>query len=288
MAIQVIVKNIGGTIETMFLDRHVSSCTVTVYTSSGGSKSTGAGTVDTLSTTLSAAVDAGDTEIPLASATSCYVGRRYLVGTGPGSQSPAETVSVRELSASTAVLWAPLALGHAVGAAVKGVRVTYAIAAAAADQTWFGGYAVFDPTDGSDPQAETVECFRTKIPTDGCDESDLRLVFADLTKAVSGSMDLLAAKRLARDLFLYDLGGKNRANAFIVTDIARRAVALKFWLMRRGEFGDAWKESMDGWETEYKALVLDIQGQNPADNDQDGTTDGQDDGGWTVGTVERA
>ena len=63
---------------------------------------------------------------------------------------------------------------------------------------------------------------------------------------------------------------------------------MKFWLLRRFSFGDDWKVQMDALQAQYDLLIQDIQTQNPADNDQDGTTTGRDDGGFTVGTLERA
>lgn len=289
MAIQIVTKGTGGTIETMFLDRHPSSCTVTLYTGEGTAKVTDAVcTVEPLSTTIAAVVEAGDTTIDLASATSCYVGRRYLIGTGPGSQSPAETITVRSLTASTAVLSAPLMIDHAFGATVKGVRVSYAVTSTVADTVWWNGFADFNPHDGSDSQSETVECFLRKVPETGCDEVDLRRVFPAAAKALDVELDLWDARKQARDRFLYDLGGKNRANAFIGTDIFRDAVAMKFWLLRAFSMGDEWAAQLDRLQKQYDQLITDIQTQNPADNDQDGTTSGGDDGGFTVGRLDRA
>lgn len=289
MAIQTVVRNLGGTIETQFLDRQVTSCAVTLYTSSGGIKVTAAAcAIDALNTTLSSAAAVGDTQLSLASATSCFVGRRYLVGTGAGTASVAETVTVKSLSASTAVLWAPVLSAHALGATVKGVRASYAVPASAADVPWVNGFADFDPKDGSDIQTEHVECYLRKIPEHGCDESDLRLVWPKAGKAIDAELDLPAAIKQARDRFLYDLGGKNRAHAFIGTDIFRDCVAMKFWLLRKLSFGDDWAPRLKELQDEYDHLIQDIQTQNPADNDQDGTTAGRDDGGFTVGTLERA
>jgi len=287
--IQVLTRGHGGTIETQFLDRQVASCVVTVYTGDGGAKVTAAAcTVDPLSTTLSAGVSAGDRSIPLASATNCFVGRRYLIGAGPGTTQIEETVSVKSLSSSTAVLWAPLISDHAVGTTVKGVRVSYAYPAGSADTTWVNGFADFDPQDGSEVQTEHVECYLRKIPEKGCDETDLRAVFADAPKALSENMDLPGAIKQARDRFLYDLGGKNRAHAFIGADIFRQLVAMKFWLLRRLEFGPDWAPALDKLQDEYTHLKEQVQLQNPADNDQDGATNGGDDGGFVCGTVSRA
>lgn len=288
MAIQVITKNGGGVIETYFLDRQVTSCAVTLYTNIGSAKVSAATcTIDTLNTTLSAATEAGDTTIDLASATSCVVGRRYLVGTVGGTYTP-ETITVRSLAASTATLCAPLLADHQIGATVKGVRAWYTVSAAACDNVWVNGFADFNPADGSDIQTEHVECFLRKIPEQGCDETDIRMVFPPAAKALDTEFDVRAGIKQARDRFLYDLGGKNRAHAFIGTDIFRQCVAIKFWLLRAFAMGDEWADQIKRLQAEYDHLITDIQTQNPADNDQDGTTSGQDDGGFTVGTLERA
>ncbi len=290
MAIQVITKGIGGTIETQFLDRQVASCAVTLYTSQGGVKGTAAAacTIDPVSTTLSGAAAIGDTQLALASAASVVTGRRYLLGAGSGTATIAETVTVRSLSASTAVLWAPVLSAHALGETFKGVRAFYTVSAGAADVPWVNGFADFNPNDGSDIQTEHVECYLRKIPEQGCDETDLRLVWPQMGKAIDAELDLPAAIKQARDRFLYDLGGKNRANAFIGTDIFRDCVAMKFWLLRKLAFGDDWAPRLKELQDEYDLLIRDIQTQNPADNDQDGTTGGRDDGGFTVGTLDRA
>ena len=289
MAIQVVTKNRGGSIETEFLDRQVASCVVTVYTSQGVAKvSAAACTIDAFNTTLAAPASIGDTDIALANATSCVVGRRYRVGSGAGTTSIAETVTVQSLSASTATLIGPLLAAHAMGTTVKGLRASYSVSSAACDQTWVQGFADFDPQDGSDIQTEHVECYLRKIPEQGCDETDLRIVFPQAGKALDAELDIPAALKEARDMFLLDLGGKNRAHVFIGTDMFRRAVARKFWLMRRFSFGEDWKPQMDELQKEYEALIMDLQQQLPADNDQDGRTSGIDDGGFVVATVERA
>jgi len=288
MAIQVLTKGLGGVIETQFLDRQPASCSVTLYTNQGAAKVSAATcTIDTFSTTVAAAVEAGDTTIDLASATSCIVGRRYLLGDSAHAFE-AETVTVRSLSASTATLVAPLHGAHPFGATIKGVRAWYTVSAAACDSTWINGFADFKPNDGTENQSEAVECYLRPFPKNGCDETDLRLVFPAAAKALDDELDLPAAKLQARDRFLYDLGGKNRANVFMGNDIFRQGVALKFWLLRRFSMGDEWADQMDRLQKEYDQLVEDLQQQQPADNDQDGTTGSLDDGGFIVATVERA
>lgn len=288
MAIQVVVRSRGGTIETQFLDRHPASCVVTLYTNQGSAKVTAQTcTIDALNTTIATEAVVGDLEIDLASATSCIVGRRYLLGTAGTGYTP-ETVTVRSLAASTATLTAPLLAAHPFGEALKGVRASYTVSTGACDSVWINGVADFDPQDGSDVQSETVECYFRKIPEQGCDASDLRLVFPAAGKALDAELDIIAAIKQARDRFLYDLGGKNRAHAFIGTDIFRDAVAIKFWLLRRVSFGEDWKIQMDELQKTYDGLIMDLQQQQPADNDQDGVTGGLDDGGFVVATVERA
>jgi len=288
MAIQVLQKDVGGTIETQFLDRQPSSCTVTLYTDAGTKKVDAASaTVDSVATTLSSAAAAKATTIALASATGVVVNRRYRLGAATASTEPHEVVTVKSLSASTATLWAPLLVAHAAGSAVQGTRVSYAVASTAADSTWIGGWADFTPNSG-DVVSEGVDCYLRKIPEFACDESDLRQIWPKADKALDAELDLPAAIKQARDMFLLDLGGKTRSHCFIGADVFRRAVAVKFWLLRRFSFGDAWTAQMDKLEAEYERLVKDLQQQTPADVDQDGTTSGRDDGGWTTISLERA
>ena len=91
----------------------------------------------------------------------------------------------------------------------------------------------------------------------------------------------------ARDQLLIDLGGKNRANTMLGVADFRRPCALKFWLLRRFEFGDEWSALMDKMQTEYERLVEKIISQVPVDADQDGSTNGPDDRGVTVISLER-
>jgi len=288
VSLQVLIKGRGGTIESQFLDRQPTSCTVSLYTSQGGAKVSAATcTVDPVNTTLSIAAEAGDDFVVLTSAASCVVGRRYRIGSSTSAGTP-ETVTVRDLSSSTATLTAPLMRDHALGATFAGTRVSYAVTSTVADVVWVNGYADFEPGDGSDIQSEWVECYLRKIPEQGCDETDLRLVFPAAPTMLEAELDVPAGIKQARDRFLLDLGGKNRPMCLIGTDVFRQAVAIKFWLLRRYGMGDEWKQVMDDLKSEYEKLIQDIQEQVPADNDQDGITSGANDGGFTVGTLERA
>lgn len=288
MAIQTLIKAVGGTVETQFLDRYVTSCTVGVYTAEGSAK-VAAGTtatVDTVNTTLSGAAAARATSVTVTSATGIATNRRYRIGTTGTAEAP-EVITVKSVSGTTVTLWAPLLVAHASGAAFAGTRVSYAVTSTAADVTWVNGWATFTPTSG-DPVTEAVECYLTKIPEFLCDESDLRQVFPKLSRNIDAELDLPAALRLARDEVLLDLGGKNRAQTFLGANEFRRQAALKFWLLQRYAFGDEWTQQMDKVEAEYEKRKTELIATMPIDADQDGTTSGQNDTGYTVGRLERA
>lgn len=280
---QSVVLNRGGTLETYFAGRSLTSCNVTLYTSDGTALVEDAAcTLDTVSTTITAVAVAatGETDVTLASATGVTAGRRYLVD-------GEEVVGVKELASSVASLWGPLAFSQGTGSTFKGMRVSYDVSASAAANLWWDGYAVFTPNSGEE-QVESVDCVRRKIPQDLIDLSDVYQIIPKATKALSVELDLYRALREARDQMLIDFGGKNRANTILGADHFRRPCAIKFWLLRRTEMGDEWQAQMDILEKEYDRLIQDIISQAPVDADQDGATNGPNDRGFTSIMVERA
>lgn len=284
--IQQIRRNATGQVETYFLDRHVASCTVTIYTDNGNAiVSDAACEVDETDSTLSGAAAAGDDDIDITDAGDMVVGRRYLLG-GIGETS--EAFTVRELTSVSAVLVAPLVYGHAAGSPVQGLRVWYDTTAGDAPSLFWDGYAVFQPVDGSREQTESVDCARRPIPRMLIDETDVRKVFPKDTNALSAEFDYRDGLLEARDQFLIDLGGKNRANTILGVDHFRRPCALKFWLMRRYEFGDEFQPTFDEMQKEYDRLIEKLIATAPVDADQDGATNGPNDRGFTVITLERA
>lgn len=284
---QQLIKGIGGTVETYFLGTQPASCTATLYTGDGGLKLTASATVDSVSTTLSSTAAKGATTLALASATGVVVGRRYLVGTASASQ-PLEVVKVRDLTASTATLWGPTMAQHLSGAAFKGAKVTLTVPAANADTLWWDGYCDFNPTDGSDVQTEAVDCVLRKIPANLIDETDVQRVFPKAQKILDAELDMPAALREARDEFLRMFGGKNRAHCALGVDHFRRPAALTFWILRRYSLGEAYAPEIDLMEKERDVLIQKLESQIPFDNDQDGTTTGRNDGGFTVIKLGRA
>jgi len=283
--IQQLMRNAVGQVETYFLDRHVASCTVTVYTGNGGAVvSDVACEVDETDTTLSSAALAGDADLDITDVSDMVVGRRYLIG---GTAETSEAFTVRELTSVSAVLAAPLVYGHASGAAVKGLRVWYDTTAGDVGSLFWDGYAVFQPVDGSREQTESVDCARRPIPVQLIDETDVRLVFPKDTGALSVEFDYRQGLLEARNEYLIDLGGKNRANTVLGVDYHRRSCALKFWLLRRYEFGEEWQPIFDKMEVEYDRRNEKLISQAPVDADQDGATNGPDDRGFTVISLER-
>lgn len=284
---QAVIKGRGGTIEAHFLGARPTSCTVSVYTDTGAAKVDGAtATVSTVNTTISAGAARGATSVTLASASGVVAGRRYLLGT-LNSTEAAEAVTVKSVSGSAATLWAPLMLAHSSGVSFSGTRVSYAVSASAADAYWFDGYSVWTP-DAGDEVTETVDCVRRLIPVDLISEVDVRAVFPKAPKILDAELDMCLALREARDEYLRIFGGKNRAFTALGSDNFRRPTALTFWLLRRHSMGDEWAETMDRMEQERDVITTKMQSQTPFDNDQDGTTSSQDDGGFTVITLERA
>lgn len=287
MGIQALIKGIGGTVETHFLDRQVASCTVSVFTGAGAKRVDGAtATVDSVSTTTAAIGAAGDPSITVTSSTGIVAGRRYLIGATAGSE-PREVVTAKSISGNVVTLWAPLTYDHATGATVHGLRVSYAVSASACDMLWWDGWADFTP-DSGDVNTEVVYCVLRKIPDDLISEADLWLVFPKGAQLLDAELDMGAALREARDQFLFDLGGKNRAHTVLGVDAFRRPAAIKFWLLRRQTFGDEWSKAMDLLQADYDALLVKIIEQVPVDADQDGTTTGRDDGGVTMIALSRS
>lgn len=284
---QAVLKTQGGTIETMFLTARPASCAVSLYTGDGALKVTaGTAVVDTVSTTVSVAATALGTSVTLASVTGIVSGRRYLIGAITSTETR-EVVQVKSLAGSVATLWGPLHYGHALGAAFGGVRCSYVVASTQADALWWDGYADFAPDTG-DVQTETVDCVLRKIPEHLIDETDLVGIFPEDQKILSAKDNISGGLKKARDEFLRRLGGKNRANCALGVDHFRRPCALLFWLLRRHQLGDQWCAVMDGIQAEFDMLLQKIESQIPFDNDQDGTTTSQSDGGLTVIGLERA
>jgi hypothetical protein len=106
------------------------SPTFVALTPAGGSAqaSTNA-TLDSVSTTLSAAPAAGATSVAVTSATGIIAGRKYLVG-GPESVG-GERVTVKSVSGTTITLVRPLRYAKASGAAFQSTRVECAVTSGA-------------------------------------------------------------------------------------------------------------------------------------------------------------
>jgi len=285
--IQALIKNVGGTIETYFLDRQVTTCTVSLYTSTGTKKvDTASATCDTTSTTTSAIAEAGDDTLTLTSASGVVEGRQYLLGGTDGSE-PREVVTAKSISGTVVTLWGALNYDHATGTTFKGLRVSYAVSSSACDTLFWDGWADFIPSSG-DVNTEIVYCVLRKIPDDLIGEPDIMMVFPSGREMLDTGIDLPRALREARDQFLFDLGGKNRAHTVLGASVFRRPCAIKFWLLRRHTMGDEWQKTMDVLKDEYETLVTKIIEQAPVDADQDGSTSGVNDGGFTMVRLDRA
>ena len=287
MNVQALIKNVGGTIETYFLDRNVGTCTVSLYTGQGTKKVDGAtATVDSVATTISNIAEAGDFEVSVVSTTGIVEGRRYLIG-ATGAAEPREVVTVKSVSGTVVTFWGPLNYDHAATATFSGLRVSYAVSASVCSALWWDGWADFIPASG-DVNTEVVYCVLRKIPDDLIDETDVMDVFPKGREMLDVETDLPRALRTARDQFLFDLGGKNRAHTVLGVDSFRRPCAIKFWLLRRHTMGDDWVQAMKDLLDEYDRLLIHIIEQAPVDANQDGTTTGMDDGGTTMISLNRS
>lgn len=277
---QALIKDRGGTVETYFLGRQPASCTVSVFDSEGSLKVDEATCLrDSVSTSLSSSAVEGDRSLSLASSSGIIPGWRYLLGD--------EAVTVKSITGATVTLWAPLARDHASGTTFKGLRVWCDVPSDKANAYWWDGYAVFTP-DSGEPQTESVDCVRRMIPYALIDEVDIRDVIPKASLALSVELDLPRAFRQARDRFLVDIGGRNRAHTMLGVDHFRRPCALMFWLMRAFEFGAEYAEQFDRLQARYDELKKEIIAQTPVDTDQDGTTSGPDDRTWGSARVFRA
>lgn len=287
MAIQTLIKSVGGTIETYFEAARPASVTVTLYTDTGSKKVDGvAGSVDSVSTTVSSAVSANSTTVALSSASGVVSGRRYILGT-TGSTAPQEVVTVKSLSASTATLFAPTAYAHNSGDAFRCGRVTYTVSSTSADAVWYGGWADFAP-DSGDTQTETVDCALRKIPDNLLDKADLLQVFPKGQKMLDAELDLPKALREARDQFLVEVGGKVRVHQMYGAQEFKRGAALTFWLLRRYSFGDEWQPIFEQMSKDREREMTKLQAQIPVDTDNDSTTDGPFDHNFVAGLLNRA
>jgi hypothetical protein len=286
MALLALVKGVGGTLETYFLNGTPSSCTVNLYNAQGALKvSAGTVSLDSVSTSVTT-VAAKATTLSLASATGVVNGRRYRLG-ATASTDPTEVVTVKSLSGSTATLTAPTIAAHATGAVFTGLRAYMDVTSTQADTLWWGGHADFIPASG-DPVTEDVDCVAHKIPEMLCDESDLREIFPKLGKIVDAELDLPRTLRTARDRFLLDFGGKFRVYAALGASAFREPCAMKWWLQRRYALGDDFADIMAQLAKDYQAQIEHLRSQVAFDTDGDERTDGVDDVGFTSITLDRA
>lgn len=92
------------------------------------SATTGACSVDAVSTTLASSASAGDRTITLDDASAVVAARRYLVTASTGEQ---EWVDVRGKSGASVTLRRPLVNSYALGSTVVGCRISIAV-----DTTW--------------------------------------------------------------------------------------------------------------------------------------------------------
>ncbi len=252
---QAVIIGVGGTIESTFVGRRPASCTVTIRDNDGDSVVTGAGTVDTVNTTITAAAAEGDTTLTVASAAGIATRRRYLLGD--------EELTVKSVASLVLTLNAPLERNHASGTALQGLRVTFAVTSLVAAAEMLNGRATFVP-DSGDPQSELVEFLVNKVPENLISEVDIRKVVPKNRMALSDELDLPQALRDARDNMVLDMGGRHNAHTRLGVEHLRRIAAYRFWLDRATEFGGDWQPEMVEMRAEYQRLLGLADAQTPS------------------------
>lgn len=152
--LQHITYGVGGQI---YLDaaEQLTTPTVSVYDGQGNTLvSDQSATLSTVDTTVSSAVSARSTSISVTSATGITAGGVYNLG-------GREDILVASISGTTVTLARPTFYAHANGAELVGFRVTYTVSAAAADRTFWFGFAAWK--SNSNLYAHTSLCC-TKQP----------------------------------------------------------------------------------------------------------------------------
>lgn len=249
--IQSLLVGQGGTVRTFFTGRRPASCTVSLVLDDGTlAIAAQPCMVDPVNTTISAAVAAGDFDVPVTSNLFIVPRQRYLLGD--------EELTIKAVSANVVELWAPLVRDHAAGSAFQGLGITYVVDPSVTTEVWWDGQAVFTP-DVGDAQTEVVDCVRRALPDLLISEIDIRKIVPKMAGALSAELDVLTAFADARDNMLMDIGGRDRAETILGVDHFRRLCAYRFWLDRAAEFGDEWAAQMAKIQNEYdrlKALVI--------------------------------
>lgn len=279
MALQQVVKGVGGTIEAEFLGGLPASCTVTLkavdqdpdsstYGDLKTKVSSAAATLDQVSTTLAFSAAKGARQVSVTSAVGVVAGRRYKVG-APGGAEPDENVRVLSVSGSTVKLTGPLAFDHAPGVAFKGLRASYAVTSVQADACWADGYAVWTPASGDPITEAPVDCVQAKIPEVLADLTDLRQVEPKADALLDLDFDLYGALREARDNVLLSLG-PDRIRAVFGASLFRRAVALRLLIDAEHSFGPQWAEDAKRWRESFGEELAKLRSYLPADKDNDG------------------
>lgn len=196
-----------GTLEVYAPLRPDASPTVAVY-DANGSALVAAGTSatrDTVETTTAAGAGKGDTQIDIASASGVVAGRRYLVG--DAATEATETVCVRELQGTIAVLTAELLYPHAYGESFDGTRISYAFSSSIFTAVGSWNKAVFSWANGStaQPALELDFAISKHALASRATVLDLRVVDPQLLSSVGEYTDWTATRAFALGELLSDI-----------------------------------------------------------------------------------
>lgn len=272
---QAIVYGVGGTVEIQLPVRPDSSPapTVTVYGPDGTAyASAQSATVDSVNTTISSGLSTGETTIAVTSATGVVIGGLYLVG--DGASSPKEFIRVRTKSSNTLTLARPIRYGHSSSDPFVGTKLSYAVTAAQASATFFGGYARWTWTESTvTRQDETaVECTRTRLIRLATWQ-DLHIRDAKFYRKIDTELDVDELLVTAFDDSLDQLGITSHARALIGSNSMIRPTVYRALMLAADNFGRDYEYLRDRYKLEWEIALSSIQAAYPADNNQDGTID---------------
>ena len=134
---QTVKKDVGGTLEFYPPEGVASAATITIKKSDNSNLTTAvsgvSATIDSVSTTLSANADEGDTQVSVTSATGITAKRKYLVTASDGR---VQEVTVMAISGTTISLLEPLNFAFVSTNTFNGYRLSYSLTAGNSDDNY--------------------------------------------------------------------------------------------------------------------------------------------------------
>lgn len=294
-----IVEDLGGAIwvEIPSLSAAATSCTVAIEDDGGTSKlASTAATVSPLSTTLEMPARSGSRSFKLAALAVGDIapGVRFKVVPAQGA---AQVFTCKERDETDDVLYSYEAVREELpyAAPIIGIRVTYTVAAAVADERWWNGRAIWTPTVSGSAIAPTIErlhCVAVRLDDVLATERDLRRIVPTglLERVITETDDLPgqlweARQDVIEDL-TFDAGGEHELAHTIVGagTMLARLHALRWRMLRRAAWGEAalnWEEAAKDYDRE----LLRARTLYARDRDQDGVLSDDEQGPFAWQTV---